>query len=101
MEISFCIQVLTDFYPFFFQNNPGTSKVLVAPPGSTLIQQQQHKVATNPAMPKIQFGTGAGAGMIQIQPAATVGGQPLFNLSLPMGQTGGNKRKAGDFDNGD
>ena len=77
--------------------------MLVAPPGSTLIQQQQqHKVVTNSAMPKIQFGSGAGAGMIQIQPAATVGGQPLFNLLLPIGQQQqGIKRKAGDFDNGD
>jgi hypothetical protein len=82
-----------------FQNNPGTSKILVAPPGSTLIHQQ--KLVNAPAMPKIQFQPAPvmGGQMIQIQPP---GGQPLFNLTLnpQMGQQG-NKRKAGEMDNGD
>lgn len=84
---------------FSNQNNPGTSKILVAPPGSTLIHQQ--KLVNAPAMPKIQFQPAPvmGGQMIQIQPP---GGQPLFNLTLnpQMGQQG-NKRKAGEMDSGD
>jgi hypothetical protein len=85
------------------QNNPGTPKIMVAPPGSTLIQQA--KVMASPAMPKIQIQPGPGLGAaqtIQIQPASGVGGQPLFSLTVnqPHLQQGV-KRKASDMDIGD
>lgn len=87
-----------------FQNNPGTPKVLVAPPGSSLISQPQHKIIANPTMPKIHIQPGpvVGGQTIQIQPSANIGGQPLFNLTLnpPYAQQG-IKRKAGDMDNGE
>jgi hypothetical protein len=66
--------------------------VLVAPPGSTLIQQsstgfgQQQKLMVSPGMPKFQ---------IQPQPA----GQPMFNLTVnPNLQHHEVKRKASEMD---